>query len=420
MDQATPSTASANTLHCALELSKKSWLLAIQFPDREQPSLYPIAGGDAEKLMAKLTQARDRWAKTSGALPMITLCYEVGYDAFWLARFLKARGVECLVIDPGSLQVSRRGRRVKTDRVDVKTLLRTLIAWCRGERHVWSLVRIPSIDEEDLRRSHRERSRLVRERTAHINRIKGLLFAQGIRDINVKSRYKTLAVDELVTGDGHRLPPRLAGEIAREIRRLATVQEQIAEIERERDAAPTTCEATERKRDLLSQLKSIGPAISAFLSREVYYRQFANQRQVGSFLGLTPSPYDSGEEERCQGISRAGSGHARAVMIETAWLWIKHQPKSALSRWFVERTAGQSKRVRKIMIVAVARKLAIALWRYVELGLVPQGAILNPRMKKRGHRLTVPTLLRVGVGRVGCVAAENHRRFGLANLPLCR
>jgi len=383
MDQATPSTASANTLHCALELSKKSWLLAIQFPDREQPSLYPIAGGDAEKLMAKLTQARDRWAKTSGALPMITLCYEVGYDAFWLARCLKARGVECLVIDPGSLQVSRRGRRVKTDRVDVKTLLRTLIAWCRGERHVWSLVRIPSIDEEDLRRSHREHSRLVRERTAHINRIKGLLFAQGIRDINVKSRYKTLAVDELVTGDGHRLPPRLAGEIAREIRRLATVQEQIAEIERERDAAPTTCEATERKRDLLSQLKSIGPAISAFLSREVYYRQFANQRQVGSFLGLTPSPYDSGEEERCQGISRAGSGHARAVMIETAWLWIKHQPKSALSRWFVERTAGQSKRVRKIMIVAVARKLAIALWRYVELGLVPQGAILNPQMKAR-------------------------------------
>ena len=383
MDQATPSTASANTLHCALELSKKSWLLAIQFPDREQPSLYPIAGGDAEKLMAKLTQARDRWAKTSGALAMITLCYEVGYDAFWLARCRKARGVECLVIDPGSLQVSRRGRRVKTDRVDVKTLLRTLIAWCRGERHVWSLVRIPSIDEEDLRRSHRERSRLVRERTAHINRIKGLLFAQGIRDINVKSRYKTLAVDELVTGDGHRLPPRLAGEIAREIRRLATVQEQIAEIERERDAAPTTCEATERKRDLLSQLKSIGPAISAFLSREVYYRQFANQRQVGSFLGLTPSPYDSGDEERCQGISRAGSGHARAVMIETAWLWIKHQPKSALSRWFVERTAGQSKRVRKIMIVAVARKLAIALWRYVELGLVPQGAILNPRMKAR-------------------------------------
>jgi transposase len=378
MDQTSSSTLSANILHCALELSKKSWLLAIQFPDREQPSLYPIEGGNTEKLMAKLIVARDCWAKTSGALPVITLCYEVGYDAFWLARFLKARGIECLVIDPGSLQVNRRGRRVKTDRVDVKMLLRTLIAWCRGERHVWSLVRIPGVDEEDLRRSHRERSRLVRERTAHINRIKGLLFAQGIRGVNVKSKYKTLAVDQLVTGDGHRLLPRLAGEIAREIQRLAMVQEQIAEIERERDTAPTPCEATERKRHLLLQLKSIGPAISALLSREVYYRQFANRRQVGSFLGLTPSPYSSGEEERCQGISRAGSGHVRAIMIKAAWLWIRHQPKSALSRWFVERTAGQSTRLRKIMIVAVARKLAIALWRYVEHGLVPQGAILNP------------------------------------------
>ena len=200
--------------------------------------------------MAKLTAARECWAKVSGAVPVITLCYEVGHDAFWLARFLKARRVECLVIDPGSLQVNRRGRRVKTDRIDVKVLLRTLIAWCRGERHVWSLVRIPSIDEEDLRRSHRERGRLVRERTAHINRIKGLLFGQGIRRINVKSKYKTLAVDKLVTGDGHRLPPRLACEITREIQRLAVVQEQIAEIERERDAAPTSCEATERKRHL--------------------------------------------------------------------------------------------------------------------------------------------------------------------------
>ena len=378
MNQISCSATSSHTLHCALELSKKSWLLAIQFPDREQPSVYSIKGGDTEKLMAKLTAARDCWAKVSGSLPVITVCYEVGYDAFWLARFLKARGIECLVIDPGSVQVNRRGRRVKTDRVDVKMLLRTLIAWCRGERHVWSLVRIPSVDEEDLRRSHRERSRLVRERTAHINRIKGLLFAQGIRDVKVKSQYKTLAVDKLLTADGHRLPPRLASEIARELQRLAMVQEQIAEIERERDTAPTPCEATERKRQLLLQLKSIGPAISALLSREVYYRQFANRRQVGSFLGLTPSPYSSGEEERCQGISRAGSGQVRAIMIETAWLWIRHQPKSALTRWFVERTAGQSTRMRKIMIVAVARKLAIALWRYVEQGLVPQGAILNP------------------------------------------
>src|SRR6478672_1021073 len=378
MDHAITDTPAETILHGALELSKNSWLLALQFPDRAQPSLYPISGGDTVGLMAKLTAARDRWAKMSGKAPSIVLCYEAGYDAFWLARFLKARGIECLVVDAASMQVNRRARRAKTDRIDVGMLLRALIAWGQGDRHVWSAVRVPSVDEEDLRRSHRERDRLVRERTAHINRIKGLLFGQGLRGINVKSQYKILAVDNLVTGDGHRLPPRLACEIARQIQRLAMVQEQIAKIERERDTAPTPCEATERKRHLLLQLKSIGPAISALLSREVYYRQFANRRQVGSFLGLTPSPYSSGEEERCQGISRAGSGHVRAIMIEAAWLWIRHQPKSALSRWFLERTAGQSTRMRKTMIVAVARKLAIALWRYVEHGLVPQGAILNP------------------------------------------
>jgi transposase len=369
-------TVSANTLECALEMSKKTWLLAIQFPDREQPSVYTIKGGDGAALLAKLIAARNRWAKVSGSPPSIVLCYEVGYDAFWLARFLMANGIECLVIDPGSLEVKRRPRRVKTDRVDLKKLLRTLSAWRRGERHVWSVVRIPTIEEEDLRRSHRERRRLICERTAHNNRIKGLLFGQGIRVDNIKS----LALEKLVTGDGRPLPPRLASEIDREMKRFAMVQAQIDEIEKERDTAPTTCKETEKKRHLLLQLKSIGPANAALLSREVYYRHFDNQRQVGSFLGLTPSPYDSGEEERCQGISRAGSGRVRAVMIEAAWLWVRYQPKSALTRWFLERTAGQSKRVRKIMIVALARKLAIALWRFVELGLVPEGAILSPRV----------------------------------------
>jgi len=373
-------TVSANTLECALELSKKTWLLAIQFPDRVQPSVYTIKGGDAAALLEKLIAARNRWAKVSGSPPSIVLCYEVGYDAFWLARFLMAHGIECLVIDPGSLEVKRRPRRVKTDRVDLKKLLRTLSAWRRGERHVWSVVRIPTIEEEDLRHSHRERSRLISERTAHMNRIKGLLFAQGIRVDNIP---KTLTLEKLVTGDGRRLPPRLAAEIVREMQRLAVVEEQIEAVERERDTAPTACKETEKKRHLLLQLKSIGPTNAALLSREVYYRHFDNQRQIGSFLGLTPSPFKSGAEERCQGISRAGSGRVRAVMIEATWLWVRHQPKSALTRWFLQRTAGQSKRVRKIMIVALARKLAIALWRFVELGLVPEGAILSPPVKAR-------------------------------------
>ena len=369
-------TSGEQTLYCALELSKNSWLLAIQFPGRDNPSLHPIRGGDAEQLMVKLDAAQDRLTKISGQVPRVILCYEAGYDGFWLARFLEQCGIECLVMEPASLQVNRKARRVKTDRIDVEKLLHALIAWCRGERHVCSMVVIPSAEEEDLRRSHRERDRLIRERTAHINRIKGLLFGQGIRGINVKSRYKTLTPADLVTGDGRPLPERLAREIAREIQRVALVQEQLREIERERDLAPTPCAVTEHKRHQLLRLNGIGLASAPILAREVYYRQFANRRQVGSYLGLTPSAYDSGESRRSQGISKAGNSLARTVMIQIAWLWIRHQPESELTKWFHRRTQGQSKRMRRVMIVALARKLAIALWRYLETGLVPEGAVL--------------------------------------------
>jgi transposase len=280
--------------------------------------------------MAKLVAACDRWTKVSGKKPSIILCYEAGYDAFWLARFLQARGIECLVVDSASMQVNRRSRRAKTDRIDLAKLLRTLTAWCGGERHVWSVVRIPTVDEEDLRRSHRERGRLITERTAHVNRIKGLLFAQGIRGIDVKARYKTLQIDKLVTGEGRPLPPRLAQEIKREIDRLALVQQQIAAIEEERDESPTTCKQTEKKRAQLLLLRGIGPTGSAVMAREVYYRQFSNRRQIAGFLGLATSAYDSGEAERSQGISRAGSGPVRATMIQMAWLWIKHHPRARL------------------------------------------------------------------------------------------
>ena len=371
------STSNEQSIHAALELSKNSWLLAIQVPGRDNPSLYPIKGGNAEGLMAKLDAARDRVAQLTGQTPKVTLCYEAGYDGFWLARFLEQRGIECRVMEPASLQVNRRARRVKTDRIDVENILHTLIAWCRGERHVCSMVVIPSVEEEDLRRTHRERNRVVRERTAHINRIKGLLFAQGIRGINVMKDYKTLAPAELVTGDGRALPKRLGREITREIERLALVQEQLVEVEHERDQAPTPCAATERKRHDLLRLNGIGPTISATLAREVYYRQFANRRQVASYLGLAPSPYDSGDGRRSQGISKAGNSLARYSLIQAAWLWLRHQPNSALTQWFHHRTEGQSKRVRCIMIVALARKLAIALWRYVETGLIPEGAVVK-------------------------------------------
>jgi len=377
MTQFPVSTSNEQSIYAALELSKNSWLLAIQVPGRDNPSLYPIGGGNAEGLMAKLDAARNRLAKVSGQTPKVTLCYEAGYDGFWLTRFLDQRGIECLVMEPASLQVNRRARRVKTDRIDVENILHTLIAWCRGERHVCSMVVIPSVEEEDLRRTHRERNRLVRERTAHINRIKGLLFAQGIRGINVMKDYKTLAPAELITGNGRPLPKRLGREITREIERLALVQEQLVEIEHERDQAPTPCAATERKRHDLLRLNGIGPTISAILAREVYYRRFANRRQVASYIGLAPSPYDSGDGRRSQGISKAGNSLARYSLIQAAWLWLRHQPNSALTQWFHHRTEGQSKRVRCIMIVALARKLAIAFWRYLETGLIPEGAVVK-------------------------------------------
>ncbi len=372
-----PTAASSEqTLHAALELSKNSWLLAIQVPGRDNPSLHPIKGGDTAVLMAKLNAARDRLTKISGQEPKVILCYEAGYDGFWLARFLEQRGIECLVMEPASLQVNRKARRVKTDRIDVEKLLHTLIAWCRGERHVCSMVLIPSVEEEDLRRSHRERERLICERTAHINRIKGLLSTQGIRGINVKRHYKTLKPADLVTGDGRSLPERLGREIAREIERLALLQVQLREIERERDLAPTPCLATERKRHQLLRLNGIGAVSASILTREVYCRQFGNRRQVASYFGMTPSAYDSGESRRSQGISKAGNRLARRVMIQTAWLWLRHQPESELSKWFNRRAEGQSRRIRCVMIVALARKLAVALWRYLETGLIPEGAVL--------------------------------------------
>ena len=287
MTNISPSISNEQSIYAALELSKNSWLLAIQVPGRDNPSLHPIKGGNIKGLMAKLDAARDRVAKATDQTPVVTLCYEAGYDGFWLARFLEQRGITCQVMEPASLQVNRRARRVKTDRIDVENILHTLIAWCRGERHVCSMVVIPGVEEEDFRRSHRERDRLIRERTAHINRIKALLFGQGIRGINVKAHYKTLKPAELITADGRPLPDLLGREITREIERLAHLQVQIVEVERERDHPVTSCEETERKRHDLMRLKSMGPALSSTLTREVYYRQFNNRRQVASYIGIT-------------------------------------------------------------------------------------------------------------------------------------
>ena len=307
-------------IHAALELGKNSWLLAIEAREHNRPSLHHVKGGDSSTLLAKLHKACEQFERRTGKPAKIVLCYEAGYDGFWLARLLESHGIDCLVVDPASLQVDRRARRVKTDRIDVEAILRTVIAWRRGERHACSLVHVPSRDEEDLRRSHRERDRLVKERTAHTNRIKGLLFTQGIRAINLRRRRKPLAIDfaDLVTGDGRSIPPRLKCEMERELQRLALVDEQLAITESERDQVTRQCEDSEKKRHQLTLLRGVGETGAAILAREVFYRTFSNRRQVGSYLGLAPCPYDSGNSTRSQGISRAGNARARSTMIELA------------------------------------------------------------------------------------------------------
>jgi len=357
------------TVYVAIELSKKTWVLGIAHPDRARPSIHRVCGGNIAELVSRLRVAARNNRR-------ILVCYEAGYDGFWLARVLAKMGIECRVLDPASIQVNRRARRVKTDRIDVLALLRALIATDRGERHVCAIVRVPSVEEEDARRSHRERQRLVRERTGHINRIKGLLFAQGIRDIKPKLRRTRIDFAALETAEGHPLPDRLRRELEREYARLSLIAAQLREVEKERDTADAQDPVVEQKRQLLVALHGVGATSAAILAREVFARSFASRRQLGSYLGLTPSAYDSGSTTRCQGISKAGNSGARRILIEVAWLWQKYQPASPLSHWYIQRTAGQSSRIRRIMLIALARKLAISLWRYVETGLVPEGVAI--------------------------------------------
>jgi transposase len=285
------------------------------------------------------------------------------------------------VIDPASVQVDRRARRVKTDSVDVGKLLRSLMAHLRGEPKVWSIVRVPSVGEEDDRRLHRERHRLINERVQHVNRIKGLCAVHGIYDYEPLRPNRLAWLEQLRGADGRELPPRLKAEIVRELKRLELVLNMIKTIEAERDAialaGKSSTHANAKKiRDLI-RLKSIGPEIGTTLVGEVFYRQFNNRQQLGSYVGLTPSHFQSGPMSRDQGISKAGNPQARTTMIELAWLWLRHQPNSPLSIWFRERVGTAKGRIRRITIVAVARKLLIALWRCLETGVVPTGTVLK-------------------------------------------
>jgi transposase len=362
----------------AIELSKSAWLLAAQASPSGKTSSHRLESGDITGLLALLRrlQARERQTYGGGAV-QIVVGYEAGYDGFWLQRRLAAEGIICWVMDPGSLQVNRRARRAKTDRLDAAMLLRALIAWCRGARAACHMVQVPSVAREDARRTHRERQRLVAERVQHVNRIKGLLATQGIIDYQPLRRDRSARLGEVRTKDGHALPPRLRREIERELQRLELVLEQLDAVEAERDAAvaaPAVDDADAAKVTLLARLGGIGNELATVLVREGLYRSFTNRKEVAAYAGLTPMPFASGERHREQGISKAGNPLLRKAMLELAWLWLRYQPDSALARWFTDRVGSVRGRIRKITAVALARKLLVALWRYVTAGLMPEGA----------------------------------------------
>lgn len=374
----TPTASHCGTIFVTIELSQKSWLVTLHSPDRDRISRHKLEGGDHAGLLGLLESIRARAALKLGAAPKVVSCYEAGYDGFWLHRLLTAAGITNLVFDPASIAVEQRSRRAKTDRIDGELMLRTLMAHLRGEPRVVRIVRVPSVEQEDARRASRERDRLIKEQTAHTNRIKALLRLQGMA-VGYPRRGNWLHwLAQQRDWQGQPLTAHLLAEVTREHARLMLVREQLAALEQAQaaQASPVPAAMAER-RDLLQRLKALGPAFAATLTNEVFYKDFRNRRQVGAYCGLTPSPWRSGGIDREQGISKAGNPRARLKAIELAWLWLRHQPESELSRWFRTRTANASKRAKRIAIVALARKLIVALWRYLTTGLVPEQAVMK-------------------------------------------
>jgi transposase len=374
MDQEPAVMPSENTVHVAIELSFSSWLVAARLPGIQKVRLHRVEGGNTAALLTLIGELRSRASRELDRTADLACCFEAGRDGLWLQRLLSAHGIAAYVLEPTSILVNRRARRAKTDRLDAEGMLRVLAAWLSGDHQVCSMVRVPTPDEEDAKRPHREREHLVQERLRIENRIEALLFGQGIRRRpSLRSWERDLA--ELRTGDGRALPLLLRAELDRLRRRLVLVLELIRELEAER-AAATAAQADDKaiqKIAMLQRIRGIGPNFAAVLVREVLYRSFANRRQLASYVGIAPMPYQSGGMDRDRSISRAGNPRARTTLIQLAWLWLRYQPASTLAAWFRERVGSLQGRTRRIAIVAMARKLLIALWRYVETGVMPEG-----------------------------------------------
>jgi transposase len=356
-------------MYIALELSNKTWKLLFSngFKKRQKT----IDAGKLYQLEHEIAKTRKHFGMSEDV--KINSCYEAGRDGFWIHRFLESRGIHNIVVDSASIEVNRRSRRAKTDRIDADKLLNMLMRYIGGERKLWSVLHVPSSNEEDARRINREIKRLKKERTAHTNRIKSLLILHGIR--LVINRKFLINLEQVRLWNGEKLPRRVKAEIVRDYQRYELIKVQLLELELDKNALLKSENTQARKVVALKRLKGIGTISSWDLVYEFFgWRRFNNVKQVGGAAGLAPTPYASGSSDHEQGISKAGNRRVRSLMIELAWYWLRFQPQSKLSCWFQERFGSGGKRMRKIGIVALARKLLVSLWKYLDKGVLPEGA----------------------------------------------
>jgi transposase len=375
----------APKLYLAFELGWTSWKLAFTTAMAQKPRLRTIPARDLDGLRREIERARRRFDLPDDA-PVVS-CYEAGRDGFWLHRWLDAEGIHNLVVDAASIEVNRRARRAKSDRLDAVKLLTMLIRYHGGEHKLWSVVRAPSPDDEDRRQPHRELIAVKAERTAHSNRIKGLLASLGLDVVVDEQLPKRLEL--LRQWDGAPVPAELTARILRELERWALADRQARDLENaQRRAFRDDATVDVAKLRLLLDLKAIGPMSATLFVREFFgWRQITNRRELAALAGLCPTPYSSGDSRREQGISKAGNRRLRWMAVEIAWGWLRWQPDSALSVWYQRRFGQGNARARKVGIVALARKLLIALWRYLERGEVPEGAAFTPWVKKLNGRM---------------------------------
>ena len=368
------STRNRGVLYVAFELGRKEWKLGFAAQAGQKARLRTIRSGDVKSLEEEIRQASQRFDLEE---PEVVSCYEAGRDGFWLHRYLLSQGIENVVVDPASLEVNRRSKRAKTDHLDAQMLVARLIRFKSGEKKVWSVVRVPTPEQEDARHLSRELDVLRQEQTRHLNRVQGLLASQGV-SLAIKRDFLE-ELERVHLWDGSPLGPGLKDRLRREYERLQKVQEQIRALQTQRkeNLAAATEPAVKMVQQLV-RLKGIGETSSWLFVREFFgWRQFRNRREVASLAGLVPTPYQSGDGDHEQGISKAGNRRLRRMIVEIAWSWLRWQPQSRLSLWFKQRFGGGNRRSRRVGIVALARRLLVELWRYLQTGVAPDGAIVK-------------------------------------------